>query len=193
MNAAVAPSRLVLAIAVLAYPFAVFLLLDRLGAAWLGGLLMLLLAIRGRFFLRELPQLAWPVILVGTLYLALLLLGDGALVLKLYPAIISLFLLLAFGYTLIHPPSMVEQLARRFGMEISAAGIGYTRAVTAIWCVFFAANAVVSTAITLGGSLRAWTFYNGFLSYVLTGALFAAEYLYRQSFRRRARMKGVEG
>ncbi|MGH8722254.1 MAG: hypothetical protein ACREU4_09735, partial [Burkholderiales bacterium] len=110
----------------LAYPFAVFLLLDRLGAAWLGGLLMLLLAIRGRFFLRELPQLAWPVILVGTLYLALLLLGDGALVLKLYPAIISLFLLLAFGYTLIHPPSMVEQLARRFGMEISADGIGYT-------------------------------------------------------------------
>lgn len=195
MTASIAgmPGRVLLIIAVLIYPIAVFFLLDSLGAAWLGGLLLLLLAIRGGIALRNVPQLAWPAAFAGAVYLALLVFGDGALVLKLYPALISLVLLLAFGYTLMHPPSMIERFARGLHMEISAAGVGYTRAVTAVWCVFFAANALISAAITLGGSLIAWTFYNGFLSYVLTGALFAAEYVYRQSFRRRERLREEAG
>ncbi|MBA3564609.1 MAG: hypothetical protein H0W33_11505 [Gammaproteobacteria bacterium] len=56
-------------IAVLIYPIAVFFLLDSLGAAWLGGLLLLLLAIRGGIALRNVPQLAWPAAFAGAVYL----------------------------------------------------------------------------------------------------------------------------
>lgn len=177
-------ARVLIVVALLAYPLLVHALLGSLGPGWLGLLLIVLLAARACI---ASPRGAAPGWLgaAGAAYLALLWSTGSELVLKLYPALVSAALLLAFAWTLLRPPSMIERVARRIGMTVSARGVGYMRAVTLLWCAFFAVNALVSVAVTLGGSLRAWTFYNGFLSYVLIGVLFAAEYLFRQAYRRR--------
>jgi hypothetical protein len=52
-------------------------------------------------------------------------------------------------------------------------------------CSFFAANGAIAFGLAVFGSARAWTLYTGFLAYLGVGALFAAEYSYRQwRFRR---------
>jgi 3-hydroxymyristoyl/3-hydroxydecanoyl-(acyl carrier protein) dehydratase len=52
--------------------------------------------------------------------------------------------------------------------------------VTLVWTVFFLLNGLLALALALGGDLKAWTLYNGFLAYILMGALFAGEFLYRR-------------
>jgi uncharacterized membrane protein len=51
--------------------------------------------------------------------------------------------------------------------------------VTAVWLGFFLANAAISTATAIGGSLELWTLYNGFISYVIMGVLFISEWILR--------------
>jgi uncharacterized membrane protein len=53
-----------------------------------------------------------------------------------------------------------------------------------LWCAFFALNAGVATFITFTGTIEAWTFYNGFLAYILIATLFAIEYGFRQIYKR---------
>ena len=50
---------------------------------------------------------------------------------------------------------------------------------------FLVGNAAISAATGLWGSLALWTLWNGLLSYVLMGGLFAGEFMYRQLARRR--------
>jgi uncharacterized membrane protein len=71
-------------------------------------------------------------------------------------------------------------------MVVNQRSIAYTRAVTVLWCIFFTINATVSGAIALDGSMRAWTIYNGLLSYIIIGIIFASEYLFRQFYMRRS-------
>ena len=79
----------------------------------------------------------------------------------------------------------VERLARAQVGELDADERRYCRRVTGLWCAFFAANAAVSAALALAGTREAWALYTGFVAYLLVGALFAAEYLYRHwRFRR---------
>ena len=169
---------------VIAYPVAVYYLLDRVGPVALGLLLILLLLPRGVLIAgRRAPWL----VVGGTLcavFAGFLAFADSELVLKLYPTFVNLGLLAAFGYTLIHPPSMIERLVRRFGMRITQRGIGYTRGVTMLWCMFFALNAGVSAYITFTSTIEAWTFYNGFLAYILVAALFVIELGFRQIYKR---------
>src|SRR5208337_3392697 len=96
---------------------------------------------------------------------------------RLYPVAVSSVMLAAFALTLVRPPSMVERIARASGAALDIAGVRYTRNVTIVWCVFFAANGCVALATALAGSRQAWALYNGLLSYLLAGALLAGERL----------------
>lgn len=116
---------------------------------------------------------------VAALGVALLAPFDGVAAIKLYPIAVSLGFAAIFAWTLIRPPSAIERIARLWGSELDERGIAYTRKVTTVWIGFFLLNAAIS-AWTAGESLETWTLYNGFLSYVLTGALFLAEYVVRQ-------------
>ena len=60
----------------------------------------------------------------------------------------------------------------------------YTKNVTYIWCVFIFLNLIMSI-ITFFLSDEIWLWYNGCISYMLMGALFAIEYIVRILFRRR--------
>ena len=184
----VAAGRLLLAGILLLYPLVVYLLLDTLGAAVLGILLIVLLAFRLNAVTDLLPRrayfLASAIVLAG----AVTVLGDATLALKSYPTIINLMLLAVFGYTLFEPPSIVERIARLAGSGFSDRTAPYTRKVTIVWCVFFAINAFVAAWISVSGSMAAWVFYNGFFAYVIMSALFATELVVRYFYKRHHRI-----
>jgi len=59
--------------------------------------------------------------------------------------------------------------------------VRYCRAVTAVWCGFFALNGAVAAALAALAPRAWWAAYAGGASYLLAGALFAAEYVVRKS------------
>ena len=105
--------------------------------------------------------------------------------LKLYPVLINLALLAAFGYSLRTPVSMVERLARLREADLPPAAVAYTRRVTQVWCGFFVFNGALALGTALWASAAVWSLYTGVISYVLMGTLFGIEFLVRLRFRRR--------
>ena len=102
--------------------------------------------------------------------------------LKWYPVGLNLIFFLVFVSSLISPPSIIEQIARMQHKDLPVSGIAYTRNVTIIWTVFFVINALISSWTVLYGSMEAWTLYNGFISYIIMGAIFVLEILVRKYF-----------
>ena len=111
--------------------------------------------------------------------------SSAALVLKLYPVAVNLALLSSFAFSLLHPPSAIERLARLREPELSPAAIRYTRKVTQVWCGFFVLNAGIALATALWMSNEAWALYNGLIAYIAMGCLFCIEWLIRQKVKRR--------
>lgn len=97
------------------------------------------------------------------------------------PVIINLNFLILFVISLFKPPSMVERFARLRFKDLPPEAIPYCRKVTLIWILFFIGNGSIA-CWTVFQELKIWTFYNGFLAYLLMGILFASEYLYRTFF-----------
>jgi uncharacterized membrane protein len=111
---------------------------------------------------------------------------DRALSIRLYPVFMNATMLAAFGATLLRPPSMVERFARSFEPDLPEEGVRYTRTVTAVWMAYFCLNGSIALWTVLQPGWEAWVVYNGFISYVAAGLLFAGEYLVRQRVRRKA-------
>ncbi len=107
---------------------------------------------------------------------------NSELLLRLYPAAVNLGMLLLFGGSLLFPPSMIERFARLGEADLTAAAIGYTRRVTQIWCAFFVGNGVLAVYTALYASRDDWALYNGCIAYLLMGALFGGEWLFRRIF-----------
>lgn len=103
----------------------------------------------------------------------------------LYPVFMSATLLVAFAVTLWKPPSMIERFARIVEPDLDERGVRYTRRVTMVWVGFFALNGLVALCTVVAGDLFWWGLYNGLVSYLLAGTLFAVEFLIRQRVRRR--------
>ncbi len=111
--------------------------------------------------------------------------------LKLYSVAISLTLLGTFGSTLFFKPNMVFRMAVLWDRRIKGSSYedrveSYGRKVTLVWCVFFVFNASVAlfTALHDFGSpelnMKVWSLYNGGVSYVIMGLIFAVEFLVRK-------------
>lgn len=175
--------RAVLVIAVTAaYPLLVFFGLGyfepRTLALLLAGLAVArALGSRDRFW--------WWAAAAGLLLAAVSALANEALPLKLYPVLVNAVLLMVFGASLRHPPSMVERLARLREPNLDAHGVAYTRRVTQVWCGFFMLNGGIALVTCLRGSDRAWALYNGLISYGLIGLLMGGEWLVRRHVRAR--------
>jgi uncharacterized membrane protein len=166
-----------------AYPFLIYLGLERLGPRRLALLVAALLAVRGLWLLRgrpirELRAFVLPALIVGALVGAAAWLDDARLILAL-PVAINGVLLVAFARTLRRGPSMIERFARLQRSDLSDEEMRYCRSVTVVWCAFFVLNGAVAAALAAFGSLAAWTLYTGAISYVLMGILFAAEFIVR--------------
>lgn len=113
------------------------------------------------------------------------LLADSVRSLLLVPVCVNGALLLSFGLTLFQKRSLVERFARLQHEDLTPHEQRWCRLWTMIWSAFFAFNIALATAFTATRSLEWWTLYNGLLSYLIMGMLFATEYVVRKwRFRR---------
>lgn len=110
---------------------------------------------------------------------------DRALAVRLYPVFMNVAMLSVFAVTLWRPPTMIERFARILDPDLPPSGVRYTHNVTIVWILFFALNGAVALWTVLQPGWVAWTVYNGLLSYVAAGSLFAGEYIVRRRVMRR--------
>lgn len=175
--------RLLGVILIILYPFAVFFGLKIFEPKML-SLLLILLGIF-HFLVKKEEYFKYQKAVTLTLISVLILLlsfSNNILFIKIYPFLINIILLCAFSFSLIKPPSVIERIARIYDKNLPQAAIKYTRNVTIIWCIFFAFNGLVSFYTAFFASVEIWTLYNGFISYILIGALFTIEYIFRHFF-----------
>lgn len=131
----------------------------------------------GRRARSPVEMIAFP---LAAAVLAVLAAASPAMAARVYPVAISLGTAAVFAASLRYPPTVVERIARLTEPDLSPAGIAYTRKVTWIWVVFLVINAAISLWTALFGSLSQWALWNGLLSYLAMGALFAGEFLVRR-------------
>lgn len=132
--------------------------------------------------LRRLSALDWGVVILLSCASAAIVVTDSELLLRFYPSLVNLGLLVAFGATLAHGPSMIEKFARLGRPELPPGAVRYTRRVTQVWCGFFVLNGAFSAYTALYWSRASWSLYNGIIAYGLIAALLAGEYVWRRLF-----------
>lgn len=139
-------------------------------------------------------QIITPILLLTAGLLCLL--TNKILFLKLYSVFLSGIFLFLFGSTLFFEPTMIFRFATLGDKSIIGSSYEddvkkYCRTVTVIWCIFFVINGSLSTItafsrdifhITQEEADKVWTIYNGAISYVLIGLLFAVEFLVRKIY-----------
>ena len=166
-------------LALIAWPFAVYALHGRIHSGWL-------LLVGGLLLVWRLPQ-ARPLAMVAAAVLLLLgLLGEAELGMRAYPVAVSLILLAVFAGSLFQGMPIIERLARLQEPDLPPEGVRYTRKVTWAWCGFFIVNGGIAAWTALYADLAAWALYNGCISYLLMGLMFAVEWLCRRRVRRTA-------
>jgi len=181
-------STLILSLATLAYPLVVYLGYGRIEPYWITLALVALMLLRA-WAARD---AVWLFAGMGSALLALVsFIGGGWVPLKLYPVLVNAVLLAVFAASVLHPPTVIERIARLAEPALPAGGVAYTRQVTLVWCGFFVLNGLAALATALWSSNEVWVLYNGLIAYVLMGALFASEWLVRQ--RVKARLAAAAG
>ncbi|CAB3674762.1 hypothetical protein LMG22037_02138 [Paraburkholderia phenoliruptrix] len=129
--------------------------------------------------LRRLSAIDWTVVGLLSCASAAIVLTNSELLLRLYPSLVNLGLLIAFGATLVRGPSMIEKFARLGKRDLPPGAVRHTRRVTQVWCGFFVLNGVFSAHTALYWSRASWSLYNGAIAYLLIGVLLVAEVVWR--------------
>jgi uncharacterized membrane protein len=163
-------------LATLLYPLAIYFGIGRVEPRWL-ALLLLAMALLRIGATRDRVWLAAAA--AALLLVAVSMISNHGLPLKLYPVMVNAALLAAFGLSLWHPPSVIERLARLQDPQLPEEAVAYTRTVTQVWCGFFLLNGSIALATALFASDALWALYNGLIAYLLIGLLVAGEWLLR--------------
>ncbi len=145
----------------------------------------------------EKKVLSWRPLLCGGLLLAAGLacfFTNQTVFLKLYSLVISVTLLFVFGSTLIFPPTIIFRFANLADKSIKGAPYekdveSYCKKVCVVWCCFFVLNGSMAAFTAFCCSDRVWSIYNGGISYVLMGLLFAVEFVVRKIVDKKIKMK----
>lgn len=168
----------VLASLTLLYPPAVYFGLQLLEPWQIAGAFALLLSLR---LLLATPDSAnrWLLIMAPLLLCACITLSNSPLMLRFYPALVNLGLLMLFAHSLYTPTPLIERLARIQHPDLPEQGVRYTRSVTKVWCFFFLLNGLLALATALWADWSLWSLYNGLIAYVLMGVLMAVEFYVR--------------
>lgn len=166
------------------YPILVYIGIGRFGPSAVAVLLIAVCLLR-LLVLRVRGDWTWvakqtALISAGGVLLAAasLLLGKADAMLY-YPVLVNATLCFLFSWSLVSPPSAIERIARVREPDLSPAGVRYTRRVTIAWIIFFVANGAVALYTATLAPLATWALYNGFIAYLLIGAMFGAEFLVR--------------
>jgi uncharacterized membrane protein len=132
--------------------------------------------------------IGWKSVAVSAFFIAAGLLcyfSNKTIFLKLYSVVVNITLLIVFGSTLFFPPNIIFRFATLQDKSIKGSATEkkvrhYCRTVTVVWCTFFILNGLVAGYTVFFCSDKIWSIYNGGISYLLMGFLFAAEYLVRK-------------
>ncbi len=164
---------------VISYPFLVFWGINHLSLKTIGWLFLAVIILRTIIYKNQLKQ--WLPILICIVFSTILLnISNDPFYLRLNPVIISSAIFCTFTYSLIKPPSMIEVFARLQDKNLPENAIPYCRKITIIWSIFLFLNSSIALYTALKADIKLWAVYNGFISYILMGILFAGEYLYRK-------------
>lgn len=175
---------LLLLLAGLAYPFAVYFGLQHFSPAVFAILLGILWLARA-LSPGARPYQRWVAVPILAFCLWLAVVNETQL-LRWYPVLINLTLLGVFGCSLIRGMPLIERLARLREPDLPQHAVRYTRRVTEVWTLFFLFNLTATCALALWAPLSWWALYTGLVAYVLMGLLFAGEWLVRQRVRGQA-------
>ncbi len=120
-----------------------------------------------------------PLLTVACLGFASVLNSTGLILVV--PVLINALLLISFGATLRRGSMpMIERFALLQEDHLTNAQREWCRLWTRIWCGFFVLNGTTAFLLATLAPLAWWAFYNGLLSYGLTGVLFASEWILRR-------------
>lgn len=170
-----APLKWLLGGALICYPALVYFGLQSYGPRVIAILLLTVASVRSLLVRDHLSVWLWLSALSAAAFSWI---GNSDAGLKLYPVLVSATMLGVFFISLHHGPSVIERLARLQTPDLPEQAINYCRKVTQVWCVFFVVNGAIAWS-TIYRSDEAWALYNGLISYLLMGLLFAGEYLIR--------------
>ena len=168
----------------LLYPVVIYFALGWFEPRTLALIVAVLLLLRWKNQATQLlAGLSWIThgILLALLVLcAVALIANDEMLLRLYPAVINLGMLIMFGLTLREGPSMIERFARLKHADLPPEGVAHTRQATYAWCAFFTGNGLIAAWTAIAASRETWALYNGLIAYVLMGMMFAGEWLLRR-------------
>ncbi|MBQ3837338.1 MAG: AMP-binding protein [Treponema sp.] len=110
---------------------------------------------------------------------------NSALFLKLYPLAVCGTFFFVFAMSLASPPNIIFRFATLqdksiLGSPFKGRVEAYCKKVTLVWCGFFILNSLAAAWTAFYGSERAWAVYNGGLSYIIMGLIFAVEFFIRK-------------
>lgn len=183
------------AVVLLGYPVAIYLLQGRFSPSELCGGLLALLGLRAlvsAWVLRR--RVAWQLALAALLWVAaavvwLVFGGVRMRWLRFYPMLLDLGVAAVFLGSLASGRPLVERIARAFRHELPAEAVTYTRRVTVAWGLLMVLIALVSLYTTVGASIRVWSLFNGVVVYVVIALAFALEYALRCHLKRKWRRR----
>ena len=102
---------------------------------------------------------------------------------KFYPVCANLTVFLIFFTSLFAKETVIQKIAKQIEGELDEFTKNYTRKLTYVWCVFCFCNLIISI-ITVFLPEKIWALYNGCISYIAIGLMFAVEYMVRMVIRR---------
>jgi len=180
--------RALFMICIAAYPFIILFGLKYLPPTFFGVALLFLLAMRYGILLPEERPILVPMLLIFISYALVAAISGSQSMLLYYPAVVSFTLCAVFLNSLRQGEPLLLRIIRARGIPMSVHGPRYLYRLTAVWSGFFIVNGLISIW-TSTQSIEIWTFYNGFLSYLLIAAFVGVEYAFRRWYKRRM---GVE-
>lgn len=102
----------------------------------------------------------------------------------LYPVVINLLFFYVFLSSQFDKKTVIEEIAGLREDTSDPKKRVYLRVLNLVWCVFFLANACISGYVAYFRPISDWALYNGFVSYVLMGALLLGEIAFRPLYKR---------
>jgi len=173
--------KVVIGLLTIAYPFLVYWVGTTHSSTFILPMLALILLLRLRH--KSSVNTRSGILFIAAAMLFSVIFFGPDISVKLYPVLVNLSLLCLFTGSLFTQQSMVERLARLQEPDLPPSGVRYTRNVTKVWSVFFAFNGAIALGTALWANMEIWTFYNGFLAYLLIATLTGAEWLVRKKVR----------
>lgn len=167
-----------LGVLIVLYPIAAYEGLQHVPPALIAGVIGAVWSVRAWW--KGARGQAVLVVAATALYVSYIGLHASQETLRWYPVAVNSIAFSVFTLSLFRGMPVVERIARTTEPDLPPHAVAYTRKVTAVWSVFFLLNGTVAACTAAWAPWSWWAMYNGGISYVLTGLLFAVEWVVRQ-------------